>query len=282
MRYKDGINVGFSRGLKGKWKKSRINQNSTAVVFFAVLLHWRCRDCVWGTVFFSNIFLYFSSLELFSLSLSLDSIFMCVRVFFFSKRSKVRPRLGQWSVAGLVSLLLAFFRTLRVILFFFYSPNSLGFFFPNFFQFQRSWCDQVGRSSRRCHGNHWWRVPWGTQWSYPASILIGAFSEDVAVWFYEHFTDCVSSLLVMSVACDDHQKGYRCDFRNDSVVGTVLTVRLRAVERDFSPAANLGLWWRRRDGEGIVSTPFTSGEVNGVAQKLDETRARRWIRGYTR
>ena len=133
MRYKDGINVGFSRGLKGKWKKSRINQNSTAVVFFCgtspLTMSWlRVRNS-----FFSNIFLYFSSLELFSLSLSLDSIFMCVRVFFFSKRSKVRPRLGQWSVAGLVSLLLAFFRTLRVILFFFYSPNSLGFFSPEFF-----------------------------------------------------------------------------------------------------------------------------------------------------
>lgn len=128
MRYKDGINVGFSRGLKGKWKKSRINQNSTAVVFFCgtspLTMSWlRVRNS-----FFSNIFLYFSSLELFSLSLSLDSIFMCVRVFFFSKRSKVRPRLGQWSVAGLVSLLLAFFRTLRVILFFFTRPIHWAFF----------------------------------------------------------------------------------------------------------------------------------------------------------
>ena len=132
MRYKDGINVGFSRGLKGKWKKSRINQNSTAVVFFCgtspLTMSWlRVRNS-----FFSNIFLYFSSLELFSLSLARLNFYVCAR-FFFSKRSKVRPRLGQWSVAGLVSLLLAFFRTLRVILFFFLLAQFIGLFFPRIF-----------------------------------------------------------------------------------------------------------------------------------------------------
>ena len=217
------------------------------------------------------------------LSLSRSTQFLCVCAFFFSRSGrKCDHALGNGAWPVLFPFYWLFSGHYELFCFFFTRPIHWAFFPPNFSQFQRSWCDQVGRSSRRCHGNHWWRVPWGTQWSYPASILIGAFSEDVAVWFYEHFTDCVSSLLVMSVACDDHQKGYRCDFRNDSVVGTVLTVRLRAVERDFSPAANLGLWWRRRDGEGIVSTPLTSGEVNGVAQKLDETRARRWIRGYTR
>lgn len=231
--------------------------------------------------FFKHFSLLFVARTVLSLSLARLNFYVCARFFFLEA---VESATTPWAMERGRSCFpfTGFFPDITSYFVFFYSPNSLGFFFPNFSQFQRSWCDQVGRSSRRCHGNHWWRVPWGTQWSYPASILIGAFSEDVAVWFYEHFTDCVSSLLVMSVACDDHQKGYRCDFRNDSVVGTVLTVRLRAVERDFSPAANLGLWWRRRDGEGIVSTPFTSGEVNGVAQKLDETRARRWIRGYTR
>ena len=82
MRYKDGINVGFSRGLKGKWKKSRINQNSTAVVFFCgtspLTMSWlRVRNS-----FFSNIFLYFSSLELFSLSLARLNFYVCARFFF--------------------------------------------------------------------------------------------------------------------------------------------------------------------------------------------------------
>ena len=132
MRYKDGINVGFSRGLKGKWKKSRINQNSTAVVFFCgtspLTMSWlRVRNS-----FFSNIFLYFSSLELFSLSLARLNFYVCARFFFLEA---VESATTPWAMERGRSCFpfTGFFPDITSYFVFFYSPNSLGFFFPEFF-----------------------------------------------------------------------------------------------------------------------------------------------------
>ena len=87
MRYKDGINVGFSRGLKGKWKKSRINQNSTAVVFF--LRYFSTDDVVIACeeqFFFKHFSLLFVARTV--LSLSRSTQFLCVCAFFFSRSGR--------------------------------------------------------------------------------------------------------------------------------------------------------------------------------------------------
>ena len=132
MRYKDGINVGFSRGLKGKWKKSRINQNSTAVVFF--LRYFSTDDVVIACeeqFFFKHFSLLFVARTV--LSLSRSTQFLCVCAFFFLEA--VESATTPWAMERGRSCFpfTGFFPDITSYFVFFLLAQFIGLFFSRIF-----------------------------------------------------------------------------------------------------------------------------------------------------
>ena len=115
--------------MKKKSNKSKFDRGR---FFFAVLLHWRCRDCVWGTVFFQTFFFTFRRSNC-SLSLSRSTQFLCVCAFFFLEA--VESATTPWAMERGRSCFpfTGFFPDITSYFVFFLLAQFIGLFFPEFF-----------------------------------------------------------------------------------------------------------------------------------------------------